>query len=258
MGLALAASFAPATAWAHPRIDAARAAYEEADLDAASAALDEAFDLGHLDREEYLDALVLRALVASAQRRNATRDDALRQIGAIAPDYALPDEAPPSLRARYAEIVAELGGERVSARLSVRREGERFTAQVRLTDPVRAVVRASVLCRAGEEVFASETRDVFGLVPTWRPVECAAQLLGRGDTLLAELSERVAGEGEPPPSGEDAGGDDALAIGFGVAGAVALLAAVAVVLAVVLGSESGEPGVLPSDQLILPIGFSGM
>lgn len=242
-------------AHAHPRIDQARASFEEADLDAASDALDEAFDLGHLERTEYLDALVLRALVESARRRNATRDDALRQIGAIDPEYALPDEAPPSLRARYAEIIAELGGERVSAELTMDRSEDRFNARVRLTDPVRVVVATSIVCRAGEDVFQSEGRDVFGLVPRWRTVGCVAQLLGRGGTILGELEESAAGDGTRPEGAPvDGGGDDALAIGLTLGIGLAVAAAVALVLVFVLTS-SEESTVSPSNTLVVPVGF---
>ena len=238
---------------AHPRLDLARVAYEEADLEGATAALDEAFDVGHLERDEYLDALVLRALVASASSRDATRDDALRQIGAIDPGYVLPEEAPPSLRRRYAEIIEELGGERVAANLTVERDADHFSAQLRLTDPVRAVVSTSIVCRAGEDVFQSEGRDVFGLAPAWRSLVCVARLLGRGGTVLDELEETVAGDGSTPEDAPAAtGSDEGVIIGvtLGVAGAVA--AAVAIILVVVLTGDS-QPA--PRDGVIVPGGF---
>lgn len=247
-----------ATAAAHPRIDEARAAYEQADLEAATRALDEAFDLGNLTRDEYLTALVLRALVASARRLNATRDDALRQIGAIDPGYVLPDEAPPSLRARYAEILAELGGERVAAQLEVRREGERFNARIQLADPVRVVARTSIVCRAGEDVFQSEGRDAFGLVPAWRSLDCVGRLLGRGGTILEEIEERAPGDGsapEPAPI-DGGGGDDALAIGLGLGIGAAVAAAVTVILVFVLTAEEEPPTVIPSNRYVLPGGFT--
>ncbi|MGE0790697.1 MAG: hypothetical protein AB7S26_33800 [Sandaracinaceae bacterium] len=250
-----ALSVHPSRVFAHPRIDQARASFEEADLDGAMSSLDEAFDLGHLTRAEYLDALVLRALVASALRRDATRDDALRQLAAIDPMYELPSEAPPSLVARSVEMREQLGGERVSAVFDVTRSGERFAATLRLQDPVRAVATTSIVCRAGRDTFQSEGRDVFGLVGAWASIECVAQLLGRGGTLLEELEQTVPGDGTEPPA--PPGGDgDALAIGLGLGIGLAVAAAAAIVLVVLLMDETPEIQRVPTDRFIPPVGFS--
>ena len=258
----LVGSALPDVALAHPRIDQARAAYERADLDAAHSAIDAAFDVGHLSREEYLEALVLRALIAIAGQRNVQRDDSLRQLAAIAPDYELPAEAPPSLRRRFREIHEELGGERVSARLTLTRGRDRFTARLRLTDPVRVVVSTTLVCRSGDDVFQAEGTDVFGLVGRWRSVECVAQLLGRGGTLLGSIERELEGEGVAPnapcvgPNCPDGGGgsDDALAIGLGVGIPLGLIAVAAVILTAVLVSEASSDS--PSNVFLPPRDFS--
>ena len=239
-GLALALvvfshSMTPSIARAHPRIDAARAAFQEAEFEAAEGALRQALALGNLSRDQYLEILVLRVLIARAQGDDDARDARLRELATLDPDYALPPEAPPTLRARFDEVRASLDGQRVAATLELRREADRFVGRLAFEDPANAVRSTLTVCRVGDEMFRSEGADVFGLVPSWRDVECVGQLRGEGGTMLVETESTLDGSGEVPEGGATvlAASDDSVAIGIGVGVSVGL-AVIAGVVATVL------------------------
>ena len=88
-------------------IQEARELYLTAELEAARQALLAAERAGLPDRDAYLSALALRALVLHGLGEDEERDRDLERLALLAPDRGLPAEAPPSLRERFATFLEE-------------------------------------------------------------------------------------------------------------------------------------------------------
>ncbi|MEM9072229.1 MAG: hypothetical protein AAGE52_27225 [Myxococcota bacterium] len=248
--LALTLLLLSSTALAHPRIDEARQAlFEEANFEAAAAALENALDVGNLSRGDYLEVLALRALLAHAMGDADGRDEYLRQLVSLEPEYELPPEAPPDVREQRAAAAQAFRGERVASDIALDRDGDRFSGRLELRDPANVVASTQLVCRAGEEIFRSQGSDVFGLTPHWQSVSCEARLLGAGGTLLFSSQARLDPLGERPAAPR-AEGPNGRAIGLGIGITAAILGAVAVGL--YFAFRPTEERIDPSNTFVSP------
>jgi hypothetical protein len=94
----------PGTAHAHPMLDRAVAAYEEADFERALHTFDAAARNADLSIEELLELFEMRALVHHALGDEASVRADLRRLVAVRGSYQLSRLAPPSVRAVFDEV----------------------------------------------------------------------------------------------------------------------------------------------------------
>ena len=106
----LAAWAMPSEALAHPMLDRAVAAYEEADFELALRTFDTAERNADLSVEELLKLFELRALVHHALGDRVAMERDLRRLVAVRGSYELSRLAPPSVRSTFDAIRSENGG----------------------------------------------------------------------------------------------------------------------------------------------------
>ena len=94
----------PGTARAHPMLDRAVEAYEEADFEGALLTFDIAARNADLSVEELLQLFEMRALVHHALGDDAAMKADLRRLVAVRGSYQLSRLAPPSVRAAFDEV----------------------------------------------------------------------------------------------------------------------------------------------------------
>jgi hypothetical protein len=94
----------PVTAHAHPMLDRAIAAYEQADFEDALRTFDTAARNADLSLEELLQLFEMRALVHHALGDEASVRADLRRLVAVRGSYQLSRLAPPSVRAVFEEV----------------------------------------------------------------------------------------------------------------------------------------------------------
>ena len=94
----------PATAQAHPLLDRAVAAYEEADFELALRTFDTAERNADLSVEELLRLFEMRALVHHALGDEASMRSDLQRLVAVRGSYQLSHLAPPRVSAAFAEV----------------------------------------------------------------------------------------------------------------------------------------------------------
>ena len=105
VGAFLVAAGTPVASAQRNPLAEARELYLAAELEAARRTLQEAEVGGLPDREAYLSVLALRALVLHGLGIDEDRDRDLERLARLAPDRGLPEEAPPSLRERFATFL---------------------------------------------------------------------------------------------------------------------------------------------------------
>ena len=137
----------------------ARAAYLRGDFEAAAAAYQAALaSSSGLNRGTLEQALTDLAIVQHASRDTEGAEAALTQLLAIAPDAALPDVAPPSLRARFEELREQVPRLELAVRDEATADGARVVVAV-IGDP--GLVRStSVMVRDGGGWVAHEGTSV--------------------------------------------------------------------------------------------------
>lgn len=94
----------PGTARAHPMLDRAVEAYEEADFEQALRTFDTAARNADLSVEELLQLFEMRALVHHALGDDAAMRADLRRLVAVRSSYELSRLAPPSVREAFEEV----------------------------------------------------------------------------------------------------------------------------------------------------------
>ena len=113
-----AAWLLPGTAFAHPMLDRAIEAYEEADFEVALSTFDTAARNADLSVEELLQLFEMRALVHHALGDEASMRADLRRVVAVRGSYQLSRLAPPSVRAVFEEVrEANTGEQSVELRI---------------------------------------------------------------------------------------------------------------------------------------------
>jgi hypothetical protein len=100
----------PSAASAHPMLDRAVAAYEEANFTSALRTFDVAARNADLSVEELLELFEMRALVHHALGDDASMRADLRKLNAVRPSYELGRLAPPPVRDAFEEVRTENAG----------------------------------------------------------------------------------------------------------------------------------------------------
>lgn len=113
----------PAGASAHPMLDRAIAAYEEADFEGALRTFDTASRNADLTVEELLQLFEMRALVHHALGDDASMRADLGRLVAVRASYQLSRLAPPSVRETFEDVRAEREGD---AAVELRMEEKRI------------------------------------------------------------------------------------------------------------------------------------
>jgi hypothetical protein len=236
--LAIACTASTAVAQPTPAsiaLDEARAALEEPDLVAASAAVDRALSLPTLSPTELATAIRIRALLAYAEDRLGALEESLAGLAMLEPGGEVPPEFPPPLRARYAEIAAEGRALVLRAELVVERGARGRSLRVvptvegdvgRLVRSLR--VRVGV---AGGALTAVDPDEPQAIGAPDRAVEIdyVIDAYGPGGALLAQLGT----ESAPTEAVVDADptDDTYLHVALVSVGAAVLAGAVALVVA---------------------------
>jgi hypothetical protein len=142
----------PSTARAHPMLDRAVAAYEEADFEEALRTFDMAARNADLSVEELLQLFEMRALVHHALGDEASMRADLRRLVAVRGSYQLSRLAPPSVRAVFEEIRAvSTGAESVELRIEETRiEGTPWMVAKVLRVPDELVDHTTLQCNVDD------------------------------------------------------------------------------------------------------------
>lgn len=102
----------PSSAFAHPLLESAVEAYEEADFETALRTFDTAARNADLSVEELLKLFEMRALVQHALGDEGAMNQDLERLVAVRTSYQLSRLAPPSVREAFARIAAERSGDK--------------------------------------------------------------------------------------------------------------------------------------------------
>jgi hypothetical protein len=220
------------------------AAYYSADFERALEAFRRAEREGPLTRDEVVRLFFFRALVQSAFDDEQELDRDLRRLASLEPEHAM-NEAPPAVRARFAEIVRALEGPlRLEVSLSPTAGGALVRARV--VNDAEGVVR-SLEMSGGSTLGEAERRDEASLFvrgSARTPIHYSVRAIGPGGAVLDESVERDVPIPRDPSElarPEPVRGDDTVlhwAIGSGVA--IAVIAALVVTLSIALAPASDQ------------------
>jgi hypothetical protein len=138
----------PETAHAHPMLDRAVAAYEEADFERALRTFNTAERNADLSVEELLRLFEMRALVHHALGSDASMRDDLRRLVAVRGSYQLSRLAPPSVRSAFDEVrEANTGDQSVELRIEqTRMEGKPWMVARLMRVPEGLVDHTTLQC----------------------------------------------------------------------------------------------------------------
>jgi hypothetical protein len=229
----------PAVAVAHPRIEEARAKFEQASFEPALALLEEAGNANDLARDDVVALLRLRALVHLALGKKEAMATDVRMLVGLEPDARFGPSVPPEI-VEQAEAARREAGAPLAVVAGIRpsSSGIRIVASVD-GEPASLVQRIDVYARSGDGAWRRGTTSVS--VEGSQLVRYYAEAIGPGGAVLASDGTRAEPLrfGEPVDTGDAAGSPNWLAVGLGTAGAV-ILAGVAVSIAVVATGGEGD------------------
>lgn len=184
----------PTRVSAHPLVDQAIEAYEEADFEIALETFDEAASNADLSVEELLQLFEMRALVQHAlQDEKAMRQD-LRRLIAVRPSYRLGRLAPPPVRAAFDELVEESRDAQVELRIEDQNLGGERTMVARVIRvPADLVDHVALECVVGPDQktitrSAKGTRAELRLPPPAVHSGCTASAQTRQGGVLFRAS----------------------------------------------------------------------
>lgn len=229
--LALGLLLAPATALAHPAVDAARTAYGDAEFDRALSLVEVALERTDLARADLVDAFEIRSLVLYAMGEELEMHRALVALTELAPGFEVPATHPPAWRAAFERAREEAEERPLAIAIDGDDDGETLVLEIETRgDPARLARGHELTYRRGDETpetVSSETvripwADASTLIAT-------AALIGPGGVRIAE-----AGETRFERDEGSALASPWLWIGLGVVAA----AAVAVIVAVATRPEA--------------------
>ena len=234
------------------QLDEARARYEEADFEAALAALARAERGSDLDADGAVELFRLRALVHLGMGDQDGMREAVRALMLIRPSVELDETTPPEVRQAADAIRGELSPLRVEALLEPTDEGARIDAEVQ--GDVAGLVRAiRVHTRVAGGSWLTGEPPVSLDVPSGAQLSYRAEALGPGGAVIA--SDGTADDPRTWTSTaevteDDEGSGSTWAI-VGIGGALAV--GLAVVLVVVLSGGGSDN---ENTQPTLPMALS--
>jgi hypothetical protein len=237
---ALCVHVVSATAYAHPKVDEARARLEAAEFDAALRLLAEAEAGSELTRDDALRLLELRALVHLALNEDEAAVEALRVLAVLSPDHTLLPQTSPDLVAAF-ERARESAP--AAPRLVVERalspDGVRVSAAVEQDE--LGVARSLRLWTriAGQPWRSTLSNETLVLAAPGQRVEYRADALGIGGApvLSSEPGSLLVPAGREPAGAADEGGTSPWLYAGVLGGALAVGGAVAMI---VLLGQSGD------------------
>ncbi len=182
-------SAAAATA---PDLERARELYEAASFEEVLEVLARVEAGSELSRREVSEMLFLRALTRRAMGSEDAAERDLERIAYLDPDYQLPAEAPPSMRAIFQSTRAAVEPLRLLDELTRTADGVRFA--VRASGDPRGTVRSiDAACRTGDGGWQRGDGGVVTIrAQEGATVECASKLVGPGGAVLRERGTREA------------------------------------------------------------------
>ncbi len=138
----------PSTVYAHPMLDRAVDAYQDADLERALDSFDSAARNADLTIEELLQLFEMRALVHHALGDESSMRADLRRLLAVRGSYQLSQLAPPSVRAAFDEVrEAQRGEDSVELRIEAKTlEGQSWMVAQVLRVPEGLVDHTTLQC----------------------------------------------------------------------------------------------------------------
>lgn len=250
--LAAAVAGTPARAAAdHPDLDAGRAQLEQAEFEAALAALERAARSDDLRRADVVELFELRALAHVALADVSALDRDIAALASIAPDHRFPPEAPPELQVmldREAEAAGRLAvvGASVGTAAGVRLDAEVENDEGGIVRAVRVHVREGERWRTlepGTSVNAS-VRSYY--VEAIGPGGAVVASHGSREVPLAVETEGAAAVEWPDVFGnqgerDDDGGEEGPWLWVGIGAGVAVALGVVLLVVLLSGSEGTQP-----------------
>lgn len=220
--------------------------YEQAELEAALAALDRAAE-GRLERADVVRLLATRALVRFALGFFEPLERDLLAIATLEHDYELGMRAPPPLHAAYARLQGQIAGPlRVTVELEALEAGVRLHARTE-GDAANIVEHVALSARrVGGEWQRGEDGNLVLPVLSGERVELYAEAIGPGNAVLASDGTANAPRTETvPPYRSEAAPPRGLSTGakVGIVAASAAIVAAVVIIAILAsgGSQSTRP-----------------
>ena len=229
----MAASVAgvPAVALAHPAVDAARAAYGDAEFEQALSLVEAALERTDLERADLIDVYEIRSLVLYAMGEELEMHRALVALSELAPRFEVPATHPPAWRAAFERARAEAEERPLAIAIDGEDDGETLALEIETRgDPARLVRGHQLTYRRGDET-PQTVRSGTVRVP-WMDASAlvaSAAVIGPGGVRIAEVGETRFARDEG-----SALGSPWLWIGLGVVAA----ATVAVIVAVATRPEA--------------------
>jgi hypothetical protein len=202
-----------ARAEAQSCVDRAVADLRRADFAAARAALERCESATGLTPAELALYYETSALLSLAAGDDDAGTLALSRLAAIAPDHAFSDDAPPSVRSRFAEIAGRAA--RPSLEVSAEPDGDEVVIVAAVRDDPHSVVRQThIFVRSGGAPWSDRVADrVTAPAPAGSEVAYyavgeaigGAEVVraGSADAPLTFRAPSEATEAPPPPSGGD-------------------------------------------------------
>ena len=183
--------FSAASASAHPLLDKAVEAYEDADFDAALDAFTEAEGGNELSAEDLLRLFEWRALVYHAMDDEVRMRADLRRLASIRPTYRLGRLAPPAVQSAFDDV-----REAIAGGIDIEVSAQALPGRLRISAVVRrdvtSIGRSLVVYSKidGEEWSRSVGERAVVSHPEGGRVDYYAVLIGPGGAIITRAASR--------------------------------------------------------------------
>jgi hypothetical protein len=230
------------SAAAHPDVDAARAALQDARFAEALAALERAEASGTLSRSDLVTLFELEALAHRGLDDAARVETALRTLAVLDRRHEFLPESPPAMRRQFEEIARRAPWSPVvSVHQSATADAIVLRAVVR-TDPLRLRRSVRLYTRIGPGAYdVSENAPARVSMAPGSTLEFYAELIGPGGAVLAsDGTAAVPRSAGGPEAMFTAGAEESDSFEWGwvaLGGGVLAAGAVALILGLVLGGD---------------------
>ncbi|MGE0790533.1 MAG: hypothetical protein AB7S26_32950 [Sandaracinaceae bacterium] len=265
-GITLALSLLASTAYAHPLLDQARAAFDATQHARALEILEQAEDGRDLTRDDLAQLLLLRAQAHRALRQMDLAEVDMFRLAGLDPTRELGREVPPQLRRLFEQAQERVPGP-IRIDVHAERNGEVVTIRAEVTDDVAALAQGFRLYGrpAGGTIQQTSDPRLDVHVPRSQIAEFWAEVLGPGGAVIAVHASEMApdrlegngavadgnpdgvgGDGDPDVAGGTGGdtgtggGDEGVPAWPFIVGGAVIAVAIAVVLIVVFTVPSDD------------------